>query len=428
MLRVVIILSLICATGVLPGEAQADGIIASPEADWPQWRGRHRNGITDEKGLLAAWPKEGPALRYCLERLGRGWAAPIIAGGLLYVTGDREEKLTVFAFDLDGKPKWKTTNGAVWRSPWPGARSSPTYSEGVLYLINGHGRLAAIEAATGKERWAANVLERFEARNGTWGISESLLVDGPRVYVTPASPKALMVALDKKTGKTIWTSEPLEKEQVSYCSPILFRYAGRRILSNCTSHHAFGVDADSGKILWKVPVHGRWSVTCSTPVYEDGRIFYVTCDGPNGSQHRIHVDENGVRSELAWRTQVDTLTGSGILVDGRLFTNGSKKHKSLYCLDWETGKTLYSTKVTQAWSKWASAAMVWAEGRLYAFFENGTLALFVPGEKDFGVRGNFRVVQTSPTRNDAWGHPILHNGRLYVRYHDRLWCYDAAKP
>ena len=408
------------------GEAPADGIVASPEADWPQWRGKRRDGISSEKGLLAAWPKEGPALRWRIDGLGRGWAAPIIVGGVLYVTGDIEDDLNVYAYDLDGELKWKTANGAAWKSPWGGARTSAAYSEGLIYLVNAHGRLAAIEATTGKEKWAVNVLERFEARNGTWGVSESLLVHGSRVYVTPAGSKALMAALDKETGKTVWTSEPLAKEQVSYCSPILFRYAGRRILSNCTSHHAFGVDADSGKILWKVPVHGRWSVTCSTPVYEDGRIFYVTCDGPNGSQHRIHADENGVRSELTWRTEVDTLTGGGILIKGRLYTNASKLSKALHCLDWKTGKTLYRTQLSNARSRWASAAMVWAEGRLYAFFENGTLALLVPGEKAFEVKGQFQVVNAK--KGDAWGYPILHNGRLYVRYYDTLWCYDVAKP
>jgi outer membrane protein assembly factor BamB len=185
-----------------PGK-HAPGLVASPEADWPQWRGKYRDGISDETGLLQSWPEGGPRLLWKTSGLGKGWSSPIIVGGTIYITGDVGDACTVFAFDLDGKPRWQAANGAAWRGSYPGARAACAYSEGRLYHMNAHGRVACLEAATGKELWAVNVLETFEAKNITWAMAECLLVDGPRLVVTPGGKKAMMAALDKITGKTV---------------------------------------------------------------------------------------------------------------------------------------------------------------------------------------------------------------------------------
>lgn len=418
-----LILFLAFSIGVCTTSEKPDGPVASPEAGWPQWRGPRRDGVSAETGLLAQWPAEGPRLRWKIEGLGRGWSSPIIAGGTLFVTGDTGETMTLHALDLNGQVRWRKPNGAAWTGSWPGARSCPVYAGGTLYHLNAHGRLTSFDATNGKELWSIDILERFGSSNPTWAISESLLVDGPHLFVTPAGPKTLMAALDRKDGRTVWTSEPIPDEQLSYCSPILFSHAERRILSNCTSHHAFGVDADTGKLLWKVPLRGRWGANCSTPVYHNGRIYYVTCDGPNGQQFRLAPDGSGVRAEPVWRSDVDGLTGGGLLVNGRLFVHGCKLRKSLHCVDWESGESRYEVKLNDGRSSHAAAAMVWAEGRLYAFFEDGTMALLVPGEKSFEIAGRFQLVQAK--QRDAWTHPVLLDGRLYLRYHDTLWCYDV---
>ena len=396
-----------------------DGLIASPEAGWPQWRGARRDSISAEKNLLPTWPAEGPKLLWKAGGLGRGWSTPIVTGGTVYVTGDVEDDLVIFAFDTDGKPKWKTTNGRAWKGSYPGARASLTYSEGMLYHMNAHGRLAALEPATGKEVWAVNVLERFDARNITWAIAECVLVDGGRIIVTPGGTKALMAALDKRTGDTIWTT-PGGEEKATYTSPILLRHGERRIIVNCTSHHAIGVDADNGKLLWKTPLRNRYGSTCSTPVYGDGGVFFAAPDGPNGVMHRIGPDGKSV--EPAWTTQVDTLTSSGIYLDGTLFASGSKNSKTLYALDWKTGQERHVIKLTDARSPYAAVAMVWADGRLYCQVEEGTVAMLKPGPEGIEVAGKFTLVDARRP-GDAWAHPVLLDGKLYLRYHDTIWCY-----
>ena len=254
----------------------ADGMIASPEPDWPQWHGTRRDSISQEKGLLTAWPEGGPPLLWKIDNLGRGWSSPIIVRDRIYITGDVDDDLVIFAFDLGGKLQWKATNGKAWTGSFPGARACCVFSEGKLYNMNAHGRVACLDAANGKELWSLDMLERFQAENITWALSECLLVDGPRLIVTPGGAKALMAAHDKHTGRVVWTTEPLDEDRTSHSAPILFRHAGRRVLANCSSAHGFGVDADTGKLLWTVPLRNRYGTNVASPVYGDGNVFFVT--------------------------------------------------------------------------------------------------------------------------------------------------------
>ncbi len=394
-----------------------EGLIASEEKDWPQWRGRRRDGISDEEGLLSSWPASGPKLLWKIDGVGKGWSSPIVAGERLYVTGDVGDDLVVFAFDRNGTPQWQAKNGKAWKGPYPGARACCAFSEGRLYHLNAHGRLACLDAASGKELWAVDILKRFSARNITWALSECLLVDGARVIVTPGGKKALMAALDKRNGQTVWTTEPLGEDDTSHCSPILFRYAGRRVIANCSAAHGFGVDADSGKLLWTIPLKNPYGVNTATPVYGSGIVFYVTPYGELGRAYRLNAKGKGIAAEHLWTSPLDTVTGGAVLVDGTLFAAGYKNSKWWFGVDWQTGKTKYElTELT-------TGAAIYADGRLYCLDESGTVALLKPGSDGLDVVGRFRLV---PRRvRDAWAHPVLHDGRLYLRYHETLWCYDV---
>jgi outer membrane protein assembly factor BamB len=397
-------------------EPAPDGLIASPEPDWPQWRGPRRDGISGEKGLLPAWPEDGPKLLWKAERLGRGWSSPIIVGDRLYITGDVDDDLVIYAFDRNGKPRWQAKNGKAWTGSFPGARACCAYSEGKLYHMNAHGRVACLDASDGRELWAVDVLDRFTGRNLTWGLSECLLVDGPRLIVTPGGEKALMAALDKTSGRTVWTTEPLREDRVTHSAPILFRHAGRRILANCSSAHGFGVDAATGKLLWTVPLRNTFGTNVATPVYGAGSVFYVTAYAC-GACYRLRPGEDGPRPEKAWDTTLDTCTGAVLFVDGLLFGSGYQKHKSWLCLEWQSGQARYEFKGL------TTGAAVYADGRLYCLAEDGRAALLRPTAERFEVDGQFRLVKERA--RDAWSHPVLFDGRLYLRYHDTLWCYDV---
>ncbi len=394
---------------------EADGLVASPEQGWPQWRGPRRDGVSQEKGLLASWPEGGPTRLWKVEGLGRGWSSPILTGGRLFITGEVGEDLVVFAFDGDGHLLWRTPNGKAWKGPYPGARACCAFAAGRVYHLNAHGRLACLAADSGKEIWAVDILDRFEAKNITWALSECLLVDGDHVIVTPGGKKGLVAGLDGGSGNTLWATPALEEDRTSHCSPILFQYRGRRIISNCSSAHGFGVDADTGRLLWTVPLRNPYGTNVSTPVYAAGRVFYMTPYAEQGRQYLLHPSASGIAADLAWSSAVDAVTGGAVLADGVLYAAGYEKNKWWFAIDWNTGQTLHEFKGL------TTGAAIHADGHLYCLDEQGTAALASPGPHGLEVSGRFQFA--GPGIKDAWAHPVLLDGRLYLRYHDSLACY-----
>jgi len=400
--------------------SSADRLISSPEPGWPQWRGLRRDGISDEKYLLSSWPEGGPKLLWKIDGMGKGWSCPIIVGQRIYITGDVGADLVIFALNRrDGTVQWKVKNGRFWKNPYPGARACCVFSEGRLYNMNAHGRVVCLDAASGKELWAVNILERFDAKNITWALSECLLVDGRNLIVTPGGKKALMAALDKLDGRTIWTTEPLGDDRTSHSSPILLRYAGRRLITSCSSAHGFGVDADTGKLLWTVPLKNPHGVNASTPIYGSGSVYYVTPYAEMGRAYRLVIDSETITAEHIWTSGLDTVTGAAVLVDGTLFAAGYRESKWWFGVDWQTGRTKYELK------DFTTGAAIYADGRLYCLDEKGSAGLLKPGPDGLEIAGRFALV-TEKVR-DAWTHPVLHDGRLYLRYHDTLFCYDVKQ-
>lgn len=398
----------------------AEGLIASPESDWPQWRGVRRDGVSAETGLLASWPLDGPKLLWSVDGLGQGWSSPIVVGPHVYITGDVDDDLIVFAFNHQGESVWQTKNGKVWKRPYPGARGTCAYSEGLLYHLNAHGRLVCLDATTGKEEWVVSVFERFQGKNITWALSECLLVDGPHVFVTPGGKGALMAALDKRNGRTAWTTPALGDDLASHSSPILFRFAGRRILANCSSAHGFGVDADTGELLWTVPLKNPHGVNASTPIYGQGHIYYVTPYAEQGRLYRLRAEGSGITARHVWTSPLDTVTGSSVLINNTLYAAGYRACKWWQAVDWRSGKTQCELKDL------TTGAAIHAAGHLYCLDERGTVALIKPGPRSLDVVSRFRPI--AGRVKDAWAHPVLCRGRLYIRYHDRLWCYDVKDP
>lgn len=420
---------LLCVVGLLALAAECFA------AHWAQWRGPRRDGVCDETGLLQQWPEGGPKLLWKSGDLGRGYCAPIVVGNRIYLTGEAGQELRIFALDLDGKPVWTSPNGRAWTGPYPGARASCTFSEGRLYHLNAHGRVACLNAQTGAEVWAVNVLERFEAKNITWAVSECLLVDGPRVIVTPGGTKALLAALDTRTGETVWASAPLrlgltntpaherlaepagDVDSASYTSPILLPLGHRRMIVNCSLRHVFGADADTGELLWSRPMLTRHKVLATTPVRVGDAVFVTGPDGEGGKLFRLRADDQGVNVETVWRSDLDSCQGGAVFADGALFGAMYRQRKAWVNLDPKTGAIRYEL------NDLAKGPVLWANGRLYCLSEEGEIALLKPAGDRFEYAGRFRLVPER--KNDAWAHPVLVDGRLYLRYHETLFCYDV---
>lgn len=412
-------------------------LVRSPEDGWPQFRGPWRDGLSRETGLLGRWPEGGPNLVWSVSGLGQGYSAPIIADGRLYITGDVGDELVISAFDLDGGQLWKTTNGSGWEKPWPGSRASCTYYKGRLFHSNAHGRVACMDPKTGAELWAVDTLERFEGTSIKWGLSECLLVDDDRVFVTPGGKKAFMAALDTSTGKTIWKSKPLrfkrtyvfggktldepvsDIDKAGYGSAILFESGGRRLIARTAGQHVVCIDADDGEMVWTHPVYAKYEVIGMIPVFWKDRLFIAAPDDFGGRMFRVRASAESVRIDEMWETAVDNGHGAMVMVDGLLYGAGYRRLDEWACIDAKTGKIRYTK------DDLVKGSSIFADGRLYALAESGILELLRPGKNGFKTTGRLRVAEGD--RRDVWAHPVICDGRLYLRDHDTLWCYDIKK-
>lgn len=407
-------------------------LIASPEAGWPQFRGPRRDGVSDERGLLQSWPEGGPKELWSAMGAGKGFSSPIIAGGRIFITGDFGADTFVLAYDLAGKPLWRTQNGAAWLNQYQGARASVTVSEGRVYHENAHGRLVCLEAATGQELWAVSLLERFRGENIIWGLSECLVLDERAVYACAGGRDALVVALDKRTGEVLWRTPPIfaedetgAAETATYSPPILARFAGKRLLIGCSARRLFCIDADSGEMQWTRPRLTSYSVLAMSPVLVNDGIFMTAPLGPPGEWCRLvaPVTPGGrIGVEAGWTTKLDTAQGGVVSADGRLYGSYYPKRGGWAALDAATGAVLYQAM------DMLKGTSIYGDGRLYALLEDGWMQLLEPTAEKFEVRGRFRLATVRD--RDAWAHPVILDGRLYLRYQDTVRCYDirAGNP
>ena len=310
----------------------------------------------------------------------------------------------------------------------PGARSTPTYSAGRIYLQNAHSQIRAFDADTGKSSWTIDLLQRFGGNNITWGLSECLMVDDCAVYATAGGRDALVVALDKKTGDLLWKSEPLfdsagdkSIENASYVSPILVRFAGKRLLIGCSLRNLFCLDADSGVMQWTRRVPTSYSVLAMMPVLANDGIFMTAPHGKPGFFLKLlpPKDESGkIGFEQLWETKLDTCQGSVVYHDGKFIGSYYPGRKGWAAVNAKDGTVLYQAEDI------VKGAVLYADQRFYVLSENGIMRLLSADMHKFITHGQFRLAQAS---NDAWAHPVILNKRLYLRYQDELVCYDVKK-
>jgi outer membrane protein assembly factor BamB len=229
-------------------------LVASAWADdWPQWRGTHRTGISEETGLLKQWPKGGPKLLWERKNLGGGYSTPAVVGERLYLMANREGMEYAVALAVkDGSQVWATEVGKVGRNQgpqYPGTRSTPTVEGDRIYALGSDGDLACLEKDTGKAVWAKNLKKTFGGAPGAWAYSESVLIDGDKLICTPGGKKATMVALDKINGETIWEGAIPKGDAAGYASPIAVEVGGIRQYVQFVGGGVIGVDAKTGKFL-----------------------------------------------------------------------------------------------------------------------------------------------------------------------------------
>ena len=390
------------------------------DAEWPQFRGPNRNGKSSETGLLKAWPEAGPKMIWSVDGLGSGYSTVAIANGTIYATGLVNKEGVLFAFDMDGQLKWKKTYGAEWRRSMPGVRCTPTIDGDRLYIISGLGQVFCYDAKTGDQKWTVDAFNRFGGKYGSWGIAESPLIDGDNIICTPGGSKATIVALNKMTGDTVWTCL-VEGEKHCYCSPIVVERGPRKIIVTLTDEFVLGVDAKTGKLLWKDSQKDQFgknkAINPVSPVYHDGAVYATSGYDDGGAMLELSAD--GTSFKRKWvDTTLDCHHGGVVLVDGHIYGANwaSNGDGSWVCLDWDTGNVKYETR----WN--CKGAVTYADGMLYCYEEkSGNVALVNPTPEKFDVVSSFKVPLGD---GKHWAHPVACGGRLYIRHGDVLMSYD----
>jgi len=410
---------LITALGLAPsttfGQEPGLSLVRSDSSDWSQWRGPRRDGVSDETDLLTSWPEGGPEKLWTASDIGSGYSSPIIADGTIYITGDKEEDLFVRAISLSGELLWETQNGESWTKSFPGARSSCTYDDGKLYHMNAHGRLVCLNASDGAELWVVNVLERFEGENIMWGLSESLAILGDLIYATPCGDKGLVVALDKSTGDTVWATPALEEDQASYASPILVNSGEKTLLINCVTEFSFAVDAMTGELLWRIPRVDPDNTVCSIPVLTDAGLAITNTSRGYGAVFGVALD--GSTAEQSWLQEITISHGSTVCVDGQVYGYSSRgEARGWVAVDAASGDV-------RLMSELSGGSLIYTDNRFYCLTERGTMTLQELTDDGFNSVGEFQVGQGK----DCWAHPVICDGKLYLRFGESLFCYDIRQ-
>lgn len=383
-----------------------------------QWRGINRNGIYQEKNLLKVWPEAGPELLWLTEEVGNGYSSPVVADGQLFINGEVDSVSHLFAFDLKGKLLWKSPNGPEffgngYSANFPGSRSAPTVYHNQVFVSSGMGRIACLEVASGKEKWAVDMVADLGGKLNMFGYSESLLVDEKNVYCYPGGAESNVVALDKFTGKVVWTSKAMS-DPVSFCSPLMVRLSERNVLVTLSREYMLGLDAATGELLWS---HKEDSVKlegehCNTPVYADGFIYSVSADNNGNGAYKLELSADGKKVKELWRNvNVKNAMGGIMKIDGKLYCTSDDK--KLKCLDPETGMVIDSLNNMRG-------SIIFADGHLYCYTDNGYVNLIKLSGSRMEVVSKFKIEKGT---KEHFSHPVIADGVLYIRHGNALMAY-----
>lgn len=402
--------------------------------DWPTFRGLQRTAVAPDTGLLQKWPAGGPKLTWETTGAGRGYASLAIAGDAIVTLGDvpssadsedGDEYLACFD-RASGKHRWKTRTGPAWmrgKDSWQSSRSTPTIDGDRVYALTAYGELICCGMASGAERWRKNLYSDFEGNKADgWGYSESVLIDGDRLVCTPGSSKATMVALDKQTGELIWKAARPYDRGAGHASIVVAEVGGTRIYVQSTGSGPFAVRASDGKVLWTYDIE-RTTAVIPTPIVRGDLVFFVAGYKRGGALLRQVVDSDGqIRCEEVYPLKVDLANKHGgvVLVGDHLY--GDSEDAGIpYCAELQTGKTLWKKRGSGK----RSVSVAAADGRLYLRYSDGTMVLAAADPEAYVETSSFKIPGSGA--RPSWSHPVIVDGKLYLREHDRILCYDVRR-
>jgi outer membrane protein assembly factor BamB len=385
-------------------------------ADWPRWQGPDGTRISRETGLLKEWPAAGPRLIWTAAGLGAGYGSMAVAGDRIFLQGARGQESVVIALNrADGKEVWAKALGPtetrMRTDRGPGPRGTPTLNGDRLYALTENGDLACLKT-DGTVVWKRNILKDFGGEQPSWMISESPLIDGPHLVVSPGGPGAGMVKLSKATGETVWTSKELS-DTAAYSSITVADVQGVRTYMTFTASAGVGVRASDGKLMFRYPPAANRVANVATPVYSNNRVFFTSAYGTGGGLLDLTVQNGEVAAkEVYFTRELRNHHGGVVLVDGFLY---GFSDSILTCLEFATGNVTWRDRSV------GKGSVTYADGRLYIQSETNVVGLAEAASDGYREKGRFEIPDKG---RPSWAHPVISDGRLYIRNQDMLLVYD----
>ncbi len=429
------------------------GAVAAFADDWPQFRGPDRSDVSKEKGLLKEWPKGGPKLLWKYDQAGTGFSGFAVVSDVLYTMGTRDDFEYAIALDIkDGKqpkqlwaakigPNFTTNKPTAWGD---GPRATPTVDGDLVYCLGGLGDLVALKRTSGEVVWRKSFVKDFQGIimdfgvgvTGPvgWGYCESPLADGDQLICCPGGPGGWMVALDKKKGSLLWQTKDLT-DKATDSSAVVATIGGVRQYINSTfkgkgkGGGVAGVDAKTGKVLWQFVTEKYELYAISpTPIVQDD-LVYVTANTAGCNLLQITKDAAGNFSvkdlyKKQWQVMQND-HGGVVLLDGCVYGHGGPRGWT--CQDLKTGKEKWSDRNSL---EGKTGSLTYADGCFYLLNEEGEVVLLAANPEEWQEKGRFTLPELSKIREreshraiGVWTHPVVANGRLFLRDQELIYCY-----
>lgn len=384
-----------------------------------QWRGENRDGIYQGTNLMKEWPENGPALLWSVENIGEGYSSPVAAGDIIVINGEINGTGFLCAFNSQGELLWKTPYGPEYplndtsSEKFSGPRSTPTISGDMVYICSGLGKICCFNARTGSEVWAVDMVGEFNGLMHEAGYCESLLIDGDVLYCYPGGKEKNVAALNRFTGKTIWTSKALS-DSISFCSPLIINLPEKKILVNLTHKYFFGIDASTGELLWQQKQDNvRYNNQVATPVYSNGYIYYIT--ESENALVKLELSGDGKNVREVWSTgNIRSGLHSPLKLNDVLYYSDFRQ--KIRGIDINNGNVVDSLRVFRG-------PILAADNQIFCYSENGTVSLIKYEGSKMELVSSFKIDKGT---REHLAQPFIDKGVMYIRHGDALMAYDIS--
>jgi len=391
---------------------------ASYAGNWTQWRGSNRDLLILDEAVKESWPAEGPRQLWQVDIECDGYSSPLVVDGKIYITGSAGSKQDrrgwIFCLNAaDGKTVWRTEYGPEWGTNFERARTTPAFVDGKLYLISGVCEVVCLEPGQGKILWKVDALQRFGGSNIKFGLAECPLIYDGKIICQPGGKNAV-VALDIKTGATVWKSSGIN-ELSGYCSPALMNINGRSQVVTSLAEHTVGLDSQTGKLIWKYKCLTTKPISPNTPLLCGKDRIYVS----QGYKHGSEVFEvNGSEVKRLWfEKKCDNHFQGAAFYKGRIFSSGGG---TLWCFNPENGSAVY--KVAEA-NK--TTFCILSDDMIITYdATGGTVMLLKADAEQYKVKGSFKIEYGN---DQHWSSPVVSGGILYLRHGKGIAAFAVGK-